>query len=196
MTGLDKITEKILTDSHKCCEKVLEDGAQQVRDIITEAKAEGERQFTQIIKEAEKKAEKKIAAAKSNAESITRNRYLEIRNAILNDVISASYEKIEKLSDDDYFELIKKLCYKNIQAGECVMYMNGSDLFRMPASFEDDINSAVFEKGAVHISKDAVDIENGFILKYDGFEVNCTLKAIFDECMDDLKFTVSKALFN
>ena len=45
-------------------------------------------------------------------------------------------------------------------------------------------------------SKEAVDIENGFILKYDGFEVNCTLKAIFDECMDDLKFTVSKALFN
>ena len=28
------------------------------------------------------------------------------------------------------------------------MYMNGRDLFRMPASFEDEINSVVFEKGA------------------------------------------------
>lgn len=196
MTGLEKITEKILSDSQKNCEKILEDGAQKVKEIIAEAKAEAERQFTAIIEEAEKKADKKTAVAKSNAESITRNRYLEIRNAILNDVISAAYEKIERLSDDDYFELIKKICYKNIQAGECVMYMNGRDLFRMPASFEDEINSVVFEKGAVHISKETVDIENGFILKYDGFEINCTLKAVFDDCMDDLKFTVSKDLFN
>lgn len=196
MTGLEKITEKILSDSQKNCEKILEDGACKVKEIIAEAKAEADRQFSEIIAEAEKKAEKKTAIAKSNAESITRNRYLEIRNAILNDVISASYEKTERLSDEAYFELIKKLCYKNIQAGECVMYMNGTDLFRMPSDFEDEINSAVFEKGAVHISKEAADIENGFILKYDGFEVNCTLKAVFDDCMDDLKFTVSKALFN
>lgn len=196
MTGLEKITEKILSDSQKNCEKILEDGAQKVKEIISDAKTEADRCFSQIIKEAEKKADRKIAIAKSSAESITRNRYLEIRNAIINDVISAAYEKIERLSDEDYFELIKKLCYKNLQAGECVMHMNGADLFRMPASFEDEINSVVFEKGAVHISKDAIDIENGFILKYDGFEINCTLKAVFDDCMDDLKFTVSKALFS
>ena len=28
MTGLEKITEKILSDSQKNCEKILEDGAQ------------------------------------------------------------------------------------------------------------------------------------------------------------------------
>ena len=196
MTGLEKITERILLDAQKNCEKILEDGTVRVKEILTAAKEEADCKAKLIIEEAQHKADLKNSVAKSSAESITRNRYLEIRNAILNDIISAAYETVERMSDVEYFELIKKLCYKNIQPGECVMYLNGSDLFRLPAGFEDEINSAVFEKGAVHVSKDAVDIENGFILKYDGFEVNCTLKSVFDESMENLKFTLSRVLFN
>ncbi len=196
MTGLEKITEKILTDSQHNCEKILEDGALQVKEILSQAKIQANELAQSKLDAAEQEANKKNAIAKSSAESITRNRYLEIRNAILNDVISAAYETIERLSDEEYFELIKKLCYKNIQTGECVMYMCGSDLFRLPDGFEDEINSVVFEKAAVQVSATPVDIENGFILKYDGFEVNCTLRAVFDESMDNLKYTLSRVLFN
>ena len=196
MTGLEKITEKILQESEKNCEKILEDGAFQVKEILTNAKNEADRLAKEIIDSAELEAAKKNAIAKSSAESITRNRYLEIRNAILNDIISAAYLKIEGMSDGEYFDLIKNLCFKNIQTGECIMYMNGSDLFRLPDNFENEINSVIFEKGAVHVSNEPVDIENGFILKYDGFEVNCTLRAVFDESMDNLKYTLSSVLFN
>lgn len=196
MTGLEKITEKILLESQLKCEKILEDGALRVKEILSAAKLEGDEKAKALIDSAEAVAERKNAVAKSKAESITRNRYLEIRNAILNDIISAAYETVERLSDEDYFELIKKLCYKHIQTGECFMYMSASDLFRLPEGFEDEINSVVFEKGAVHVSDSPVDIENGFILVYDGFEVNCTLKAVFDESMDNLKFSLSRVLFN
>lgn len=196
MTGLEKITEKILFESQIKCEKILEDGALQVKEILSAAKLEADEKAKALIDSAEAEAARKNAIAKSRAESITRNRYLEIRNAILNDIISAAYETIEHLSDDEYFELIKKLCYKHIQTGECVMYMSGSDLFRLPEKFQDEINSVVFEKAAVHVSDEPVDIENGFILVYDGFEVNCTLKAVFDESMDNLKYTLSRELFN
>lgn len=196
MTGLEKITERILLESKQKCEKILEDGALQVKDILSAAKLEADEKAKALIDSAEAEASRKNAIAKSRAESITRNRYLEIRNAILNDIISAAYESLEKLSDEEYFGLIKKLCYKHIQSGECVMYMSGSDLFRLPKDFEDEINSTVFETAAVHVSDVPADIENGFILVYDGFEVNCTLKAIFDESMENLKYTLSRVLFN
>lgn len=196
MTGIEKITERILLEAQKSCEQILADGALKVKEILAQAKIDGDSKAKEIVDFAEAQAAKKNAIAKSSAESITRNRYLEIRNAILNDIISAAYETIERLSDEEYFELIKKLCYKHIQNGECVMYMNGTDLFRLPKNFEDEINSEVFEKGAVHVSDSPVDIENGFILVYEGFEVNCTFRAIFDESMENLKFTLSKELFS
>lgn len=195
MTGLEKITEKILIDAQHNCDRIIEDASVKVKEILAEARIEANEKSREIIENAEMQAKRKNAVAKSTAESITRNRYLEIRNAILNDIISAAYLQIEKFSDEEYFELIKNLCMKNIQPGECTMFMSSYDLSRMPENFEDEINSAVFETGAVHVSTKSIDIENGFILKYDGFEVNCTLKSVFDESMDSLKDALSNVLF-
>lgn len=196
MTGLDKITERILIEAENNAEMIMEEANAKVKEILSQARIEANRQAIEIVEKAEAEAAQKTAIAKSTAESITRNRYLEIRNAILNDVISAAYLKIEKFSDEEYFDIIKKLCIKHFQPGECVMQMSNFDLCRMPESFEDSINSEVYEKGAVQVSDEPVDIENGFILKYNGFEINCALRAVFDESMDNLKDTLSKELFH
>ncbi len=195
MTGLERITEKILLESQANCEKIIEEASLKVKDILSNARTEASIKSREIVNAAENEADRKKSVAKSTAESITRNRFLEIRNAILNDIISASYLKIEKFSDEEYFDFIKKLCAKHIQPGECTMHFSVYDLSRMPENFEVELNSLVYEKGAVHVSDKTVQIENGFILRYDGFEVNCVLKAVFDESMDKLKDMLNNVLF-
>ncbi len=195
MTGLDRIIEKILEQSQKNCDEIIKQASLEVKKIISEARAEANAESEKIISDAQKTASRKQAVSKSTAESITRNRYLEIRNAILNDIISAAYLEIEKFSDEEYFAMLKKLCIKNVQTGECEMYLNGYDMGRLPDDFEMSINSEIYEKGAVHISSTPADIENGFILSYGDIEINCTLKAVFDENMDSLKDMLSTALF-
>ncbi len=195
MTGLDRIIEKILEQSQKNCDEIIKQASLEVKNIISEARAEANAESEKIIADAQKTASRKQAVSKSTAESITRNRYLEIRNAILNDIISAAYLEIEKFSDEEYFAMLKKLCIKNVQTGECEMYLNGYDMGRLPDDFEMSINSEIYEKGAVHISSTPADIENGFILSYGDIEINCTLKAVFDENMDCLKDMLSTALF-
>ncbi len=195
MTGLDKIKEKIEEQSRENCEKIFAETNLKIKKMIAEAREEGNRRASEIVVAAQREADKKNAVSKSTAESITRNRYLEIRNAILNDIISAAYLGIENFSDEEYFDMIFSLCKKNIQPGECTMYMNGYDLSRLPEGFEERINSVVFETSAVTIGEKAVDIENGFILDYGDITVNCTLRAVFDENMDALKDMLSKELF-
>ncbi len=196
MTGLDRIKEKIIEQSKQNCDRIFEKANLDIKKMIADAREEGNKRAEEIVSAAQKEADKRNAVAKSTAESITRNRYLEIRNAILNDIISAAYLEIEKFSDEEYFDMILTLCKKNVQAGECTMYMNGFDLSRLPDGFEDRINSEVYESSAVTISKNAIDIENGFILDYGDIQVNCTLKAVFDENMDRLKDVLSKELFS
>lgn len=195
MTGLDRIKEKILAQSQENCDKIIADATSQARSIIRKARDDANEKAIEIITAAEKTANRKNAVSKSTAESITRNRYLEIRNAILNDVISAAYLEIEKFSDEKYFDMIKRLCIKNMLTGECTMHLNGYDLGRLPEDFEMSLNEEVYEKGAVMISDEAIDIENGFILRYGDIEVNCTLKSVFDESMDNLKDMLSVVMF-
>lgn len=195
MTGLEKITEKIIEQSKRNCDDIFLAANNKVKDMISKARTEASQRSEEIVSKAKKQADRRNATAKGMAESITRNRYLEIRNAILNDIISAAYEEIEKFSDEEYFDMLFKLLKKNVQPGECTMYLGGYDLGRLPEDFQDKINAEVYETSAVFISRKASDIENGFILDYGDIQVNCTLKAVFDEEMDSLKDMLSKELF-
>ena len=196
MTGLDRIVAKIAEESKQKTDSIIAEARQTADEIIAEAKAESQKEADKIIAAAKAEADRKIAVARSAAEAVTRNRYLKVRNAVVNDIISAAYEKITKMDDEAYFDLLFAICVKNIEKNECKMYLNERDLARMPEGFEDRINQAVYETSAVQISDTPKDIENGFVLVYGDMEVNCTLKAVFDESMDRLKDILSSILFN
>lgn len=196
VTGLEKIIEKIAEDSAEECKTILSEAKAQADKIVADARNEARKKANDITDKAKAQADNKLAVSKSGAESITRNRYLFVKNAVVNDIISAAYEEIEKMSDEDYFDLLYKICLKNVETGECVMRLNEKDLKRMPRNFEDRINGAVFEKAAVQVSRKPYDIENGFVLIYDDFEINCTLRTVFDSEMDKLKDILSRELFS
>lgn len=195
MTGLEKITEKITQQSEETCKQILEKANSEASQIIAKAKAQAIEKANESAEKAEKEAQRIIAVAKSSAETITRTKYLETKNAVVNDILSACFEETEKMSDEDYFNLLFKLCVKNAETGECMLYLNERDLARLPKGFEDKINGEVYERAAVQISKKPKDIESGFILDYGDFEVNCTLRSVFDDNMDRLKDLLCKMLF-
>lgn len=195
MTGLEKIQEKILAQSKLNCDAIIEKANNEAKDILINARKKAKEASDEIIYNAEKLSEKKTLLAKSGAESITRNRYLEVRNAIINDIISAAYEEIEKMSDEQYFDILKKLCIKNATPGEYVMHLNSVDLARLPDDFEDSINSEIYQNAAVFVKKEPANIENGFILEGNNVSINCTFKAVFDENMDTLKDMLNSKLF-
>ena len=196
MTGLEKIKEKILAQAKTVCDEIITAANEEAKNILINARHKASELNAEIIRNAELAADRKNILAKSGAETLTRNRYLEVRNAIINDIISAAYEEIEHFSDEEYFDILRKLCIKNITPGEYVMHLNSVDLARVPEDFEDSINAVIYEKAAVFIKKEAADIENGFILTADGVEINCTFRALFDENMDNLKDMLNGFLFN
>ena len=191
MTGIEKIIEKIRQESLEKCNAIIAEAKENGNELVAASKAKAEKDAEKIINDGKKEAARKEAAAKAAAETITKTRYLEVKNAIVNDIIAAAYEKIEKMEDEQYFSLLLSLCEKNVESGEGVMYLSK----RAPEDFEESVNSLVYEKGAVRLSKKPKDIENGFVLVYGDMEVNCTLRAIFDEKHDLLRDALCKELF-
>ncbi|MCM1363645.1 MAG: V-type ATP synthase subunit E [Faecalibacterium sp.] len=195
MTGIEKIVDKIAAESAENCASIIENATKQAESIIADARNNARKQAAEIVEKAQKEADRCNMVAKSSAETITRTRYLEVRNAIVNDIVAAAYEEIEKMSVEEYFDLLFKLCVKYVETGECVMYLSQKDVERMPNDFEARINGEVYEKAAVQVSKTPRDIESGFVLDYGDFEINCVLKNIFDESMDNIKDILCAQLF-
>lgn len=196
MTGLQKIIDKIGEESTALCDRIIEEANNNANSLISKARKDGNEKAEKIILEGQKEADRIIAVAKSSADSVTKTKHLGVKNAVLNDIISAAYEEILNYDNEKYFDLLYKICVKYVETGECRMHLNSMDLAHIPKDFETKINMAVFEKAAVQISRESVDIENGFILDYGDFRVNCTLKAVFDNNMDVIKDMLSKELFN
>ena len=195
MTGLERIVEKIALENKQATDAMLEKTGEQANRILAEARESANAKADRIVDDAKKEADRIVSVAKSQAESITRKRYLQVRNAVVNDVLSAAYERIEAFDDEQYFDLLLRLCIRNAEKGEGVLCMNARDLARMPADCEEKINSAIYETGAVQVSRAPIEIENGFVLLYGDIEVNCTLRAVFDEKMDALKDLLHPLLF-
>ena len=195
MTGLERIVEKIALENKQATDAMLEKTGEQANRMLAEARESANAKADRIVDDAKKEADRIVSVAKSQAESITRKRYLQVRNAVVNDVLSAAYERIEAFDDEQYFDLLLRLCIRNAEKGEGVLCMNARDLARMPADFEERINSAIYETGAVQVSRAPIEIENGFVLLYGDIEVNCTLRAVFDEKMDALKDLLHPLLF-
>ena len=195
MTGLEKIVEKIAAESLEKCNSIISDAEKKSDELIAENRARANRDGEAIVAEGRAKAKKINLSAKAKAESITRTKYLEVKNAVVNDIIAAAYEKLDSMDSDSYFDFLLNLCAKNAADGEGIMYLSERDLDRLPEDFEEKVNSLIFEKGALMISKTPGKLENGFILVYGDMEVNCTLRAVFDEKHDLLKDLLGKALF-
>ena len=196
MTGLEKIVSRIAENNEDGCMKMITDAQKAASEMILEARAKAQAESDTIVRQATAEAERIVSTAKSNAESVTRNRYLSVRNAIVNDIIAAAYEEIEKLGDEEYFDLLGHFAVQRFETGECLMRLSAADLARLPEDFETRINEEVFERGAIQVCRDRpADIKNGFILDYGDFEINCSLLSLFDEKMEELRDLLGHMLF-
>ena len=195
MTGLERIVEKIAAENKAATDAMIAETTEQANRMIATAREDASNKAQKIVDNAKAEADRIVAVAKSQAESLSRKRYLQVRNAVVNDILSAAYEKILTYDDAQYFDLLLQLCIRNCEKGEGVMYLSAQDLQRLPQDFEDRINAEIYETGAVQVSRTPKEIDNGFVLVYGDIEINCTLRAVFDERMDALKDLLHPLLF-
>ena len=162
MTGLERIVEKISAENKQVSDEIIANATEQANQLLARARQKANEKAQSVTDDARKQADRMIGIAKSQAESITRTRYLQVRGAVVNDVLSAAYEQIESFSDKDYFDLLLRLCVRNAEKGEGVLFLNARDLARMPQTFEEQINTAIFERGLFRGARAPRDNADGY----------------------------------
>ena len=172
MAGIDNITNAILQEAKEKAASVISAAESKAAESRAAAEREGKELSGKI-------AEKAARDAK-----------------IYGERIDAACEKLRKQGDADYFSMITALVGKHLRAENGEILFSAKDLGRLPSGFADALSKlASAAGGALVISKEAAEIDDGFILRYGGIEENCTLKALFSEKHEALVDKVTETIW-
>lgn len=187
MNGLEKITQRILSDSKSRCASIISDAEAQAREI-TEKSLEAAGLEARKIEELSKKEIKQISENTNSAcESIRKRAVLGAKCDIINSWINKAKEHIESLEKDKYFEFVASVAVKHHSAGDGILFMRCEDVENLPEGFLDSINRKIEGDGGHFSEIRSADIGLGCVISYGDIEENCTVDALFDEKSDEIK---------
>lgn len=193
MSGLEKILSQIEYESDERCRSIIEDAKKKADRIIGNARDEAEAILKSGEEETAKKVERINQGAVSSAELGKSKLLLRAKLEIIDEILEKSLDKIKKLPEDEYFDIIKTLILANAKSGEGTLCLCEKDIGRLPEGFIASINKAPGDKEI--ILGDATDIDSGFILRYGDIDVNCSFDAIVQEKRDELRDALNSLLF-
>lgn len=187
------------------------------KKILEEAKAEA----GQIIREAEEKAGLAREEARRNAEARykaeientkaalafeeervlteykanTSAEVLRLKNQLIDEVFDKAIERIVKLEDKKYLEIIARYLVENLTLGVGTLIIGQKDHGRIT---QDWVNTLLKKADKEDLRLKIVtspDIQGGFILQGEKAEIDCSLRQIIIDKKEELKPEISRVLF-
>lgn len=194
MTGLEKILAQISLDTEQTCADIKNRSVQQCNAIINSALIEAENIKNKNIEKTKKIREDIIQRAESYAQLQKQSVMLSAKQEIISNALHNAHNYLINLPDDKYFSLVYDMIEKYSEAQSGELYLSKTDLQRLPADFAEKVS--VRAKGPLTLSKEAVDIDGGFVLVYGGVDINCGFSAIFAAENERFVDEISAVLFS
>lgn len=220
MNGIDKITEKILSEAKAAEAAALADARRRAAEILSDAEREADEIRDRIEGRAAKEGENIISRAKSSASMTRRNTFLAARGALIDDVFAQAFAQIRALPAEEYRALLIKLLgdalLDQIAATEASraldadaveeidrfeVVLNAVDRRAFGETLVDETRRALTgripaaEAAKLCLAADAAAISGGVILRCGAVESNCSFETIFAQCRARREAEVSRILF-
>lgn len=197
MAGLDKIISQIRAESEAEAARIKAAAQAEADQIFSQAEAEAQRECAEIERRSKQTVANILERGRSAAELRKRGAVLEEKQRLIGETIEKAKAQLGAMDEGAYFDTILKLAVRSAQPEKGEILFSKKDLDRLPKGFEDQLNAALKEKGAVlTVSEDTRDIDGGFVLTYGGIEENCSFEALFDSAHEVLQDKVQEILFS
>ena len=219
MTGLEKVTGKIIADAEADAREILSKADDECVAIREKHGAALEAELERLTEAGDRECQALIVRARSSAAMAKRNAILEARAAILNEAYAAAEKQVRTMNNEQYLDLLQKMLRsalkRQLEGEEESMRLYGEDI--APASYEvvlsprdrDGLGEKLltaFQSGygaklpaaAVRklvLARDTAPIDGGLILRCGLVETNCSLAMLMAENRRETEARVSRILF-
>ena len=187
MDGLDRITEKIISDAEAEAEAVIERAQKQAMEIIAQAREHSEETSAVAMKEANERSEAMMSLAEGSARLDAGKVVLACKHGLIDRAFRLAKEKLSSLDEADYLQLLADYAKKASPEGSGELILSEKDRER--------IGKTLSQKTGIALSEDTASIDGGFIHRDGSVETDCSLDAIIASYRNELSDAVAKVLF-
>ena len=181
------LIDRILADAQAAADKALADAEASCSSIHASRDAEIAKKAEQFRKEREQKINVIKNGCRTRAELDGRKDTLRAKRTLLDGVFSETYAKMLALPSDKRSALFLSILKKEAKENDSVA----------PAKADREVIARAIAElpFPVKLSEQDAQAEAGFILFGDGYEKDCSMKAILREMRDAEETNVAKILF-
>lgn len=220
MTGLEKITSRILSDAQAQAQEILDDATEKCLSVRAQNLSDAQAAQDRLIAEAEKEGEALVVRAKSSAAMTRRNVELAAKSAMIERAFARAMQEIYEMDRAEYAELLLSLLCKTLNAQReserDSMRLYGEDI--APAYYELMLNArdggdvatsvmngvrAAAASGKipadmaikVRLNPTPVEIDGGLVLRCGDIETNCSFAMMLAALRPELEPRIQQILY-
>ena len=191
----DQVVTKILSDARAQAEaikKQAEEREAAEMAKVNEDLARFEQQTKTLVeKAAADERSQRLAVARMEAAK----EYAAAKASLLDDVFTQARQRLEKLPDNEYRELMAKLMAAAVETGSEKVIAGKNDA-RIDAKLVADVNSRLKDKGKLTLADEKHTFGGGFFLQRGRVRTNVSLTVLVEQARKDLEIEVAKDLFS
>lgn len=174
--SIERIRNYIIENAKKEAEQIIKTAEEQFRNETESARLSLGKKYQEMLQADEKHFRENMKRFLGKLKSDCKMELLEVKNKVIDSVLDRAISRIQSLPDDKYLALIGKWMVKVPDNLEGELFVSAADLKRIPSNFIDDLNRN--RKAKVCLSKNAVDVKGGFILKTRNYEIDYSLDTV------------------
>ena len=219
MTGIEKVTGKILADARADAEAILQKADETCAAVKAEYDARTKAEQDKLEEQANRECEALITRAKSSAAMAKRNVVLESRAALIAEAYATAEKEIRELPVDEYVDLLVKMLkgalLRQLESERESLELYGEDI--RPEKYEVLLNrndremfgarlmEAIKHTQVGKISMSVLDrvvlspkdakIDGGLVLRCGDMEANCSIGMMMAQVRRATEAKVNRTLF-
>jgi V/A-type H+-transporting ATPase subunit E len=193
----EQVIDKILSDARAEADKIR----QQAEEREAAEKAKLDEEMARFERETQGLAKKAAEDERSQRLAVARmeiaKEYLVGKTALLGEVFAQARERIEKLPDNEYGDLMGRLMATAVEQGDEQVVAGKNDP-RIDQKLVGEVNARLQGQGKGHLtlSSDKANIGGGFLLRRGKIRTNVSIGVLLERARTDLEIELAKDLFS
>lgn len=200
------IYDKIIDKGKEDAKVILADGLKKLEQLKLEKIEEAKNKQKDELKKQEALNQSKKQAALINARREAKKSEIKLKQALLKETVSDAVAKLDNLKQNELFDFVLKLVKEDDLSGKEVIYVNKKDYSKYLATFSskkedelvelDKLNNALGKKFELKLSKKPKDLDGGFYIVSEKYDINHSYSALVDNLLAKLEADLNKILFS
>ena len=200
------IYDKIIDKGKEDAKVILADGLKKLEQLKLEKIEEAKNKQKDELKKQETLNQSKKQAALINARREAKKSEIKLKQALLKETVSDAVAKLDNLKQNELFDFVLKLVKEDNLSGKEVIYVNKKDYSKYLATFSskkedelvelDKLNNALGKKFELKLSKKPKDLDGGFYIVSEKYDINHSYSALVDNFLAKLEADLNKILFS